>query len=153
MCLSVIELDFPRSTKRRLFLAEAVQLTDLNGWADSPCFSPDGTKIALISNEAGNNDIWIMDANGDNRTQITHDEGCDDYVEWTADGLGLLWSSERGNGDADIWHLDLMTQNKAQINDDAGSDFACRQSRRCVYRVLFHPPTRRRCEQALCRSR
>jgi Tol biopolymer transport system component len=102
---------------------EVVQLTDLKGWTDSPAFSPDGTMIAFISNEAGSNDIWIMNVDGENRTQVTSHAGSDDHVEWTANGRGLLWSSDRGNGDADIWHVDLHSQEKTQINLDHGADF------------------------------
>lgn len=96
----------------------------MRGWTDSPAFSPDGAKIAFISNEGGNNDIWIMDSDGKSRTQITSHQGSDDYVEWTAGGRSLLWSSDRGNGDADIWQVDIQTGEKRQLNDDACFDIS-----------------------------
>ena len=101
---------------------EPVQLTKLDRWADSPAFSPDGSAIALISNEAGNNDIWVMDVDGGNRRQVTTHEGSDDHVAWTPDGKGLLWSSDRTNGDADIWHWDFESGTKKQLNSDFGAD-------------------------------
>jgi len=87
-------------------------LTHLERWADSPSFRPNGSEIAFISNEAGNNDVWVMDADGDNRRQITQHEGSDDHVEWSHDGRGLLWSSDRDEQDADVWHIDLNTGKK-----------------------------------------
>ncbi len=101
---------------------EPVQLTKLQGWCDSPRYSPCGKYIAYISNETGNNDIWIMDASGQNARQITEHSGNDTHVEWTADGQGLLWSSDRDQDDADIWHLDLATGQRSQLTDDFGAD-------------------------------
>lgn len=102
---------------------EPLQLTDLNRWTDSPCFSPDGRLIAYVSNEAGNNDIWVMDTDGGNRRQVTTDGGADEHVEWTADGEGLVWASDR-NGDANIFRYSFATEEITQLNQDRGSDFA-----------------------------
>jgi Tol biopolymer transport system component len=101
---------------------EPIQLTQLNKWCDAPRFSPDGDSIAYISNEAGNNDIWIMDADGENRRQISTHEGDDTHVEWTVDGRGLLWSSDRDQGDADIWHFDLASGQRTQLTNEVGAD-------------------------------
>ena len=101
---------------------EAVQLTKLNRWVDAPTFSPDGTQLAFISNEAGNNDIWVMGADGENPRQVTRHEGSDDHVEWTQDGQGLLWSTDREDGDADIWHINLATQKKTKLTSEFGAD-------------------------------
>ena len=113
---------FPEIYKVPACGGEEIQLTDLKGWTSSPAFNPDGTSIAFISNEAGNNDIWIMGYDGQTRTQITRHEGSDEYVDWTADGRGLIWSSDREDGDADIWHVDLNSHDKTQLNSDAGAD-------------------------------
>lgn len=42
----------------------------LNDGADS--WSPDGTKIAYVSNTSGSYQIWTMNADGTNPTQLTH---------------------------------------------------------------------------------
>lgn len=101
-----------------------VQLTSLDRWCDSPRFSPDGTKIAFVSNEAGNNDIWVMDADGENRRQITQHEGSDSWVDWTPDGRGLMWCSDRDEKDSDIWFFDLKTSQKMQLTTNDGADFS-----------------------------
>src|SRR5262249_33220960 len=38
-----------------------------------PVFSPDGTKIAFVSETNGSRDIWIMDADGNNPLPLTDD--------------------------------------------------------------------------------
>lgn len=102
---------------------EAVQLTELNRWCDCPRFSPDGSRIAFISNEAGNNDMWVMDSDGNNRMQLTSHEGSDTWVDWTPDGKGLLWSSDRDDNDADIWYWDLSSGEFTQLTTESGADF------------------------------
>ena len=42
-----------------------------DGMAINPAWAPDGTKIAFSSNDDGNEEIFIMNADGTNRTQIT----------------------------------------------------------------------------------
>ena len=37
-----------------------------------PSFSPDGSKIVYTSKKNGNDEIWVMDSDGLNKTQLTH---------------------------------------------------------------------------------
>jgi len=55
-------------------------LSTYPGYKDqSPTWSPDGTKIAFSSTRSLNEDIWIMDADGSNQSNITT-SGADDEV-------------------------------------------------------------------------
>jgi Tol biopolymer transport system component len=51
------------------------QLTNNTVSDDQPAWSPDGTKIAFVSTRTGDNNrnIYVMDANGNNQTDITQD--------------------------------------------------------------------------------
>lgn len=101
---------------------DPVVLTTLGEWADSAAFSPDGTQMAFVSNEAGNNNVWLLDADGPNRTQVTTHEGSGKQVRWDSDGRGLYFSSDRNNGDTDIWFMGLASGESHQINHDMGID-------------------------------
>lgn len=101
---------------------DPIQLTSIDKWCDSPRFSPDGKWISYVSNESGNNDIWVMDVDGGQSRQLTSHEGDDSHVEWTNDGRGLLWSSNRDQGDADVWFYDLATGEKKQLTNEVGAD-------------------------------
>lgn len=50
---------------------EAKPLTQDFAWNIHPAVSPDGKKIAFISDRDGLSNVWIMDINGENLKQVT----------------------------------------------------------------------------------
>jgi len=59
-------------------------------------WSPDGTRIAFKSTRAGGNwDIYVMDANGANVTQLTNTPANDHDPVWLPDGKSVIISSDR----------------------------------------------------------
>lgn len=60
-------------------------------WDGQPRFSPDGTKLAFVSDRDGNDNIWVMDADGSNPRQITKDKGHNHgSPTWSPDGQYIL---------------------------------------------------------------
>jgi Tol biopolymer transport system component len=58
-----------------------------------PSWSPDGTKIAFESNVSGNYEIWIMDADGRHKTQITDEPRFQHLMpSWSPDGTQIAYS-------------------------------------------------------------
>src|SRR3954470_11002266 len=53
--------------------SDLTRLTNDPALDRAPSWSPDGTKIAFASKRTGNFEISVMDANGANQPQVTHD--------------------------------------------------------------------------------
>lgn len=60
-----------------------------------PRFSRDGTKISFVSSKAdGKGDIWVMKADGSEKTRLTsRDDTYDYYPSWSGDGTRIVFSS------------------------------------------------------------
>jgi Tol biopolymer transport system component len=64
-----------------------------------PSFSPDGRRIAFVSDRNGAPNLWVMNADGTSARQLSHTEGFGyNYVSptWTPDGSGVLVSHNNG---------------------------------------------------------
>ena len=74
-------------------------------------WSPDGYKIVYASNEGvdsrkrHNFDIWFMDTDGTNRTQLTTNGSRDDNPCWDRNGMFIYFRSNRG-GAWNIWRFE-----------------------------------------------
>ena len=66
---------------------QAEALTNDIAWNFQPRYSPDGRQIAFISDRDGAENIWIMDADGDNLTQVSRErEHLLHNPAWSPDG-------------------------------------------------------------------
>jgi Tol biopolymer transport system component len=61
---------------------EPVQLTFGSSLDGMATWSPDGQRLAFVSNRDGNFEIYVMDANGDNQTRLTDDPADDLQPAW-----------------------------------------------------------------------
>lgn len=90
---------------------EATSLTQDSGVATNyhPSISPDGRSIAFISDRGGQDNLWVMDADGSNPRQVSKDLNARFLTPtWSADGT-YIYSRKRGmpkrgsRPDAGIW--------------------------------------------------
>jgi Tol biopolymer transport system component len=101
----------------RIFLAQAdgsgpVQLTTQTaGSADrSPVFSPDGTRIAFVSDrDGGFPELYLMNADGSGVTRLTKNALVDGSPSWSPDATALVVERCCENGTSDIVRLDLLS--------------------------------------------
>jgi Tol biopolymer transport system component len=79
-------------------------------------FSPDGTRIAFATSRNGNNEIYVMDANGSNPTRLTTNSADDGGPAFSPDGK-IAFSSSRDGGNFEIYVMDA-----ADSDNDGNGD-------------------------------
>jgi hypothetical protein len=93
---------------------------------ESPDFSPDGRKIAFSALQGGVGDIWVVDLETEQVTNVTKDAFADHGPTWAPDGKSLLYVA-RVSGNEKLFRLDLETGQKAQLtfgtHDDTPAQF------------------------------
>jgi Tol biopolymer transport system component len=89
--------------------SDRVQITHDGGFDASPSWSPDGARIVYASDaadsnrpacEAGftcNRDVFVVNADGSNRTRLTDDPAADWQPSWSPDGARIAFVSARND--------------------------------------------------------
>jgi len=67
-------------------------LTRAPGNDGQPRFSPDGRRIAFVSDRSGKDEIWIMPVDGGEAIQLTASEGVGAFA-WNPDGRSILFTA------------------------------------------------------------
>ncbi len=74
----------------------AVNILSNPGIDKSPCYSPDGEKIAFARNTEGTLQVWVANADGSDMDQLTNEaEGCG-WPSWSPDGSKIVFVAKRG---------------------------------------------------------
>jgi Tol biopolymer transport system component/DNA-binding winged helix-turn-helix (wHTH) protein len=67
----------------------------------APQFSPDGNRIAFVSERSGHNEIWVCNSDGSSPVQLTSLQGVT-TPRWSPDGRRIAFDSDAA-GEFDIW--------------------------------------------------
>ena len=71
-----------------------IQLTDNNFDNKWPSLSPDGSKLAFVSNQSGKDYIYLMNLDGSNKHRLTDQtEQNENYPTWSNTGSKIVFSS------------------------------------------------------------
>jgi Tol biopolymer transport system component len=96
---------------------------------DSPHFSPDGRRIAFISNRSGSDEIWAGDAEGKNLVQLTNFGGPRaETPSWSPDGRLIAFTAFPG-GNGDIYVVGADGGSARRLTTEPSSETAPSWSR------------------------
>ncbi len=86
-------------------------------YARNASWSPDGSKIVYVSNISGNNEIYIMNADGTKSKKITNTEHPNYYPFFSPNGKQIVFMSYRSPNTV-IYVMDIDGSNLQQLTPD-----------------------------------
>lgn len=78
--------------------------------------SPDGTKIAFVSEANGSRDVWVMDADGKNPLPLTDAPGLEEHPAWSPGGRQIAYVAlPKDGGNFDLWVMNADGSGKRKL--------------------------------------
>jgi Tol biopolymer transport system component len=92
----------------------------LNGSPPDP-WSPDGTRIAFMSERDGDLEVYVMNADGTGVTNVSRNSAVDVFDGWSPDGTRILFTSDR-TGNQDIYLVNPDGTGLLNLTNSPGND-------------------------------
>jgi serine/threonine protein kinase len=89
----------------------------------TPTISLNGKWIAFNSRMDGDADIYMVDTDGKNLTQLTSSSAHDLYPSWSPDGTRIVYQTNEG-GDQEIAIIDIATKRVRKVTENTCDDWA-----------------------------
>ena len=84
-------------------------------------WDPSMRRIAFTSNRDGQNDIFIMNADGSNPVNLTNNPADDQQPVWSSDGSWILFASNR-DGNSEIYSIQVNSLEVRNLTNNPASD-------------------------------
>lgn len=101
--------------------SDKTQLTDVDSLNTEPSYSPDGLKIIFVSNRTGSKEIYLMNADGSQQTQLTT-AGVNYNPCFSPDGKKIAFVSER-DGNPEIYIMNADGANQQRLTNNTINDY------------------------------
>lgn len=102
-------------------IGQKLELIDNVEFLYAPQWSPDGRKIMFVAKQTGNDDIYVMDSDGQNRVNLTNHPADDGAPVWSPDGKYIAFMSRR-HTNWDIYRMDADGQNVIRLTKHNAQD-------------------------------
>ena len=86
-----------------------------------PTWTPDGNKILFVSTIDGDAEIYMINADGSNQTQLTSNSSHDTWPSVSYDGSSIVFDSNR-EGNWDIFKMNIDGSNQTRLTYDYAAD-------------------------------
>ena len=73
-----------------------------------PAFSPDGKKIVFVSNQDDQDDLYLVNPDGSNRTRLTYDGGQKKYPSFSPDGNLVIFAAKQEDQDDRYFEIYIL---------------------------------------------
>jgi Tol biopolymer transport system component len=83
--------------------------------------SPDGKRVAFISDRDGNREIYLVNLDGTGLRRLTFTPAPELWPSWSADGKWLAFDSER-DGNREIYTLEIASGNTIRVTNNLAVD-------------------------------
>src|SRR5487761_2419118 len=95
---------------------EAKPITTGMAFDSQPSVSPDGKRIAFVSDRDGSDNLWICNLDGSEPKQLSKDpQGDFESPSWTPDGDYVLVSRKPANGLHEVWMYNIQGGSGVQV--------------------------------------
>jgi TolB protein len=91
------------------------------GDVQTPAWSPDGRKLAFVSERDGNAEIYMMNADGSAQENLTRQPASDNHPSWSRDGRKLAFVSRR-DGNSEIYVMNADGSGLRNLTRARGDD-------------------------------
>lgn len=83
----------------------------------SPAWSPDGRKLAYVSFENGNSQVFVQQLRSGARQRVSARKGVNSAPVWSPDGKKLALTLSKGDGNLDVYTLEIANQVLKRLTD------------------------------------
>jgi Tol biopolymer transport system component len=85
-------------------------------------WSPEGGRILFGSERDGNQEVYVMDSDGSNQTNLSANAAQDGDGSWSPDSSRIAFQSTRDGGDWDIYVMDANGSNVVRLTTSPATD-------------------------------